>query len=465
MSIKGLARPVVARPLLRQPSAMRRFCGTAGVACILPLAVVASARAEDAIPSEPALSGTLSLQQALDIFHARGLDLLIAEAMVQNAEGDLGVAGAIPNPAASFGVGYSVCPGPNCVPSPPWPPLFTAGLSDSNALEDFLSGKRGLRVDVAQRALDAAKLSRADAERTIAFQVKSQFETALLARDALKFAREVAEANAKMLDLMETRNRAGAVSDADVLRVKVAKLEADQAVNQADQSARANKAGLAFLLGVRSHVAQFDVDQPELAQYTPPSQLEKASRDSLLAEALQRRPDVLSQRAQVQSADSALALARRQRLPDIAVNLGYTQQGTTPSAITPPTFSVGLSSPLPIFYQQQGEIRKAEAALRTQQLQEAKLEAQVVNDLETAYVGFVAAQALVQRMEAGTLLASARRARDLVFIQYQKGAASLLDYLTAQQTFTATMVEYLTDLTNYWTAVFGVEKAVGKELR
>lgn len=444
---------------------MQRFSGVAGVVVALQCALGAAARADgESVPAEPKLSGTLTLQQALDVFHARGLDLLIAEAAVRSAEGDVSVAGAVPNPAASIGYGQSFCPGPGCA-GYSTPPLFNAGLSDSNALEDFLSGKRGLRVDVAQAALAAAKLSRADAERTLAFQVKSQFEQALLARDALKFAHEVVDANEKMLGLMETRGKAGAVSDADILRVKVAKLEADQALDQAAQALRAAKSALAFLLGVRSAVPEFDVDQPELTQYTPPAKLSGATRDSLLADAFQSRPDLLAQTHQVESAESALTLARRQRFPDIAVNLGYTQQGTTPSAVTPPTFSVGLSAPLPIFYQQQGEVRKAQAAVDTQRLQEAKLRAQVVTDLETAYAGFVATQALVQRMESGTLLSSARRARDLVFIQYQKGAASLLDYLTAQQTFIATMVEYLTDLTNYWTAVFSVERAVGKELR
>ncbi|HEX4620178.1 MAG TPA: TolC family protein, partial [Myxococcaceae bacterium] len=150
---------------------------------------------------------------------------------------------------------------------------------------------------------------------------------------------------------------------------------------------------------------------------------------------------------------------------DIALNLGYTQQGTDPTAVTPPTFSVGLSAPLPIFYQQQGEVQKAEADLRTQQLQAAKLEAQVVNDLETAYATYVATQSLVQRMESGTLLDSAKKALDAVSAQREFGAASMLDYLAARQTFIATRVEYLNDLTNYWTAVFGLEKATGEELR
>ena len=50
-------------------------------------------------------------------------------------------------------------------------------------------------------------------------------------------------------------------------------------------------------------------------------------------------------------------------------------------------------------------------------------------------------------------------------LQYQKGAASLLEYLDANRTFIATMVEYLQDLTNYWTAVYQLEAAIGMELR
>jgi cobalt-zinc-cadmium efflux system outer membrane protein len=52
-----------------------------------------------------------------------------------------------------------------------------------------------------------------------------------------------------------------------------------------------------------------------------------------------------------------------------------------------------------------------------------------------------------------------------VSLQYQKGAASLLEYLDAQRTFIANNVEYLQDLTNYWTAVYQLEAAIGVDLR
>jgi cobalt-zinc-cadmium efflux system outer membrane protein len=423
-------------------------------------------------PEPPRLPAKLTLNDSLKLLHERGLDLLIAEAAVSSAEGDYRIAGAVPNPGLSLAYGnsfYQTCtPNPatglTC-PAPTPPPSLTAGLSDSNAIEDFLSGKRGLRKDVASAALESAKLSRADAERNLVFQVKAQFAQVLLAVGSLAFAKEVADASVTLLEKTELKKTAGAISNADVLRMKVAKLESDQAVDQAAQNVRTAKAGLAFLLGARGSVPEFEVEQPELTQFSIPSKLKDASRDALLSDAFKSRPDLLAQRAQAQRAESSVALARRSRFPDIALNLGYTQQGTDPTAITPPTFSVGLSAPLPIFYQQQGEVLKAEADLRTQQLQAAKLEAQVVNDLETAYATYVATQSLVQRMESGTLLDSAKKALDAVSAQREFGAASMLDYLAARQTFIATRVEYLNDLTNYWTAVFGLEKATGEELR
>jgi cobalt-zinc-cadmium efflux system outer membrane protein len=39
-----------------------------------------------------------------------------------------------------------------------------------------------------------------------------------------------------------------------------------------------------------------------------------------------------------------------------------------------------------------------------------------------------------------------------------------MDFLDAQRTYIATNIEYLQDLSNYWTAVFQMEQAVGMEL-
>jgi cobalt-zinc-cadmium efflux system outer membrane protein len=134
------------------------------------------------------------------------------------------------------------------------------------------------------------------------------------------------------------------------------------------------------------------------------------------------------------------------------------------AGIQPPTFFFGISSPLPVFYQQQGEIQKAEVDLQSQTIQRSKLEAQVVNDVEAAYNAFLTTRRIMERYQ-GVFLERARVARDITKRQYDAGAATLMDYLDAQRTFIATNLDYLQTLTNYWTAVFQLETAVGMELR
>lgn len=146
------------------------------------------------------------------------------------------------------------------------------------------------------------------------------------------------------------------------------------------------------------------------------------------------------------------------------MSLNYVQEGLGSGALTPPTLIFGLNATLPAFYQQQGEIKHAQADFRTQTLQQAKIQAQLVADVETAYTNFSSSRRLVERMES-RLLERAKRARDLVDLQYHKGAASLLEFLDAQRTYIAINVEYLQDLANYWTAVYQLEQAVGMELR
>jgi cobalt-zinc-cadmium efflux system outer membrane protein len=431
----------------------------------LAAAAAASTRARADV-AEPHLPASLTLEQAVAMFRSTGLDLLIADAAIENAEGAAKAADAIPNPSVSVTYGPSFFWSCSASPCPRPPSYFSVGLSDQAAIEDSLSGKRGLRDDVASAALRAAKLGRTDAERQLVFQVKAQFEQVLLAQNALKFARDTADANAIMLDKAQKQRDADKIQRPDLLRVKVAKLESDQAVDQADQNLKKARAQLAYLLGVRStNAPEFTAVEPQLEHYSLPQSLASASHDALLAQAFATRPDLAAQEAQVASADANLKLAKRQRFPDITLSLGYSQQGIDQNASSPPTFSIGLSAPIPILYQQQGEIEQAHANVRTQQLQVEKLRATIRSQFEVAYADFVASRALVQRMETGELLESARQAKDDIRLLYEKGGAQLVEYLVALATYISTYLEYLDDLGGYWTSVFELEQAIGKELR
>ena len=433
-------------------------------ALLASLVMLTSVTSGAEVPDPTELPSKLTLDEALRIFRQRGLDLLIADAAVAGARADVKSASVIPNPSLGLGAGHTFLYNPSPADCPGCSATsWSASISDSAAIEDTLAGKRGLRIAVAEAALKAARMNRVDALRNLEFQVKQQYIQAVLARDTLDFALEVQKSSTQTFELNRLRYEKGAISEADEARVETAMLEADQGVSVATQALRNAKVGIAFLLGVRGPVPEFHVEQ-DLPKYVVPASLDHATPGSLLAEALDHRPDLKGQAFQSERAEKSIASARRLRIPDVALSVALAGEGTGTNALQPPTLSFGVQLPLPLFYQQQGEIAHARADLQTQRLQFAKVEAQVVSDVNTAWSNLSATRELVERME-GRLLDRARRARDLVAIQYQKGGASLLEFLDAQRTYVAINLEYLQDLTNYWTAVFQLEQAVGVELR
>ncbi len=435
----------------------------------------------EVVPPPTQLPQTLSLDDALQIFRRRGLDLLIADAAVRNAEGAAKIAGAVPNPVFSTSIGnaftYSTSPYSysNCLQNgaqcSPW--TNQIGITDSAAIEDTLSGKRGLRLEVARNALAAAKMSRVDAERIIALQVKSTYLQAAQATLGYNFAKQVASSNQLTLSKFQARYSKGAINEGDLQRIETQKLEADRAMDTATQILQAARVALAFLIGVRGQVPEFELDTRVLDFSVPPS-LRQPTASDLLRAAFEHRPDLIALGYQKASSDAQVRLVNRQKFPDITLGINYGFGGFGGSSTNGPIgqqiLAFTFSLPLPVFYQLDGELRQAHALRDTNALQRAKATAQVVNDVSTGLVNFIAAKTRVERMEGprregGGLLQSAKGALDVTAYQYDKGAASLTDYLDALRTYVTTRVEYFGDLTNYWTAVFQLEAAVATELR
>jgi cobalt-zinc-cadmium efflux system outer membrane protein len=426
------------------------------VTCLF--ALPAAAREPD---GEFAVPAQLHLPDALRLFREHGLDLILAEAAVEAARGDTLLASAAPNPAFSGGVGRSFAcsnsAGADCSAL-----AWSVGISDGSAVFDSISGKRGLRMHTANLALEVARKGEADARRTLEGLLRQAYLQAVSARQALSTQKEAQETLGRLAELIRARYQAGSISEVDVLKVETEKLTADQQVERSDRDLSVAKAQLAFMLGARGRVPVFEVD-PELPGYLVPSVLQGATVDSLLEVARKQRPDLAGAKINRDRAEASVRSSQRLRFPDIEMSAGVSGQGSYSSAINPPTFSFGLSLTPPIFNRYQGEIVKARADLTTQKADLAKTEAQVLNDVQTAFTQFKSAKGRVERAER-ELLEHAKHTRDLVQLQYQKGAASLLEYLDAQRILISTKLDYEGDLANYWQAVVLIGQAVGLEI-
>jgi outer membrane protein, heavy metal efflux system len=442
------------------------------VAAALVAGVVLPAWAQ---PPEPgplqqpaALTRKLSLDGALRIFRSRNLDLLLSEAAVVSAEGDLLAASAVQNPQIQVGWGHVWNYRPDGK-APVLGPCITCAndgatllISDQAAIENTLSNKRGLRRRAAKAALEAAKMQRSDGRRTLEFQVKSQYAQAVAATGMLGFARETQQFSARLYEISQLRHP-GVLNDGQIARIEADKLHADIAVTAAESTLDGALAVLGFLLGQQTPDRAYEVDAGGLT-YKIPAKLVSLDASALFELALANRPDLKAFGYGEAAALAQRDLARRQLVPDMALGMQYAEIGSAQNTAAPPQLTISLTTTLPIFYQQQGEVRRAEAAIATQKTLQQKAVAQIAADIRSALANLRTAKRTMDVMEAG-LLATARRARDITDLQFKEGSAALTDLLDAQRQYVAAMQEYLQDLSAYWIAVFALEQATGVDLR
>jgi cobalt-zinc-cadmium efflux system outer membrane protein len=402
----------------------------------------------------------LSLAQAVDEARAHGFDLRTAQLAVEQARADRLTAGALANPTLTVGAGPSLgCFGPSCRAGSP---TLTASLSEQGALWQLLVGKRALRVDAAQAGIQSAEAQQADSRRQLDALVKQQFVAAVTAERAIQFSEQVRDSTAQTAALIRERYKAGAVDEADVSRVETQRFEAEQALDASRQNAAQQRSVLAFLLGREAGAEALSLEPGAFTRSAFAPSLEQATLTDLVRAALERRPDLRAQEASVKQAEASVASLERQRVPDVALGATFAQQGLAPDFSSPPNVVVSLSLPIPVVYQLEGELARARATVQAQRVALEKARAQVRSDVETAWAAFQSARLQSRRMDE-SLLRQADRARTLVSVQYDKGAASLIEFLDAQRTFVAINVESLQVVQAWWTAVFRLEAAVGQE--
>ena len=194
--------------------------------------------------------------------------------------------------------------------------------------------------------------------------MKQAYVAALQAQALLENAIATRDTYVHTIQLNKRRFVLRAINEGDLTKIQVAALQSHQAVTQAEQTLRVAKVSVAFLLGFRTLVPNYQLDGKELDAGIPPA-LSRASRESLLQGALERRPDVAAFVEQEKRAATALTLSKRHLIPAFGLSATYSANGTGDTNVSPQNASVGLTFALPIFYFQHGEIVRAEADLST----------------------------------------------------------------------------------------------------
>ncbi len=127
------------------------------------------------------------------------------------------------------------------------------------------------------------------------------------------------------------------------------------------------------------------------------------------------------------------------------------------------TLGLSISIPLRFFDRNQGEKKRTQLDIgRNQQVEDAS-RAQVFNDVDSAYAQVRSNLILLQPYK-DKYLAQAVRVRDTVTFSWQRGAASLMDFLNAQSDYRQVQLAYVQLVGAYLTAAGELNLAVGSEV-
>jgi outer membrane protein, heavy metal efflux system len=335
------------------------------------------------------------------------------------------------------------------------PNEFTADYINTTAQFDlgisylFERGKkRQHRLQAAQDVTAQTKSLVTDNERTLTFNVASQFFTAQLAESTLDLAFEDMKSFQKTVDISEARYKAGDISEVDYLKIKLQLLQFQSDVSQAQLAKTQALVGLRQLLGYQSVPEDFDVTGD--FEYKAVA----LKLEDLQQMALQNRPDFRAAQQGVTAAKSQYELAKAIGKVDVTGTFDYDHVSATN------TGSFFGSFQIPIFNRNQGEIARTNYAINQARELELAASDQVLSDVLTAYEG-VRDNDQVVSLYLGGYLNAAQQSRDITEYSYKRGAASLLDFLDAERSYRATQLAYRQSLASYLTAVEQLREAVG----
>jgi cobalt-zinc-cadmium efflux system outer membrane protein len=190
-----------------------------------------------------------------------------------------------------------------------------------------------------------------DTERGLTFNVAQQFIGSLLAKSNLQLATQDLASYQETVNLSAEQYKAGAISEGDLLKIKLQLLQFQMDVSQAQLGLVQALASLRGLLGYDALPASYDVIG-ELA-YEPL----KLNQEDLQLKALQLRPDFIAAQQGVTAAQSQYSLAKANGKRDLTTTLDYTHVSDLNTAGL--TFNIEV----PIFNRNQGEIARTNYAI------------------------------------------------------------------------------------------------------
>jgi cobalt-zinc-cadmium efflux system outer membrane protein len=317
--------------------------------------------------------------------------------------------------------------------------------------------KRELRLESAKKGTLIAVSNHADMQRTMLFNLRSAFVSALQAKAVLQLAKDNLVYYDHVLKISKDRFDAGDIAQIDLDRLELQRVQYESDLQAAEENLENAKIQLLTLLNSRTPLDQFDVAGP----YDFNEQL--MPRDEFRKIALDTRPDLKAAVEAVDKAQTDHKLAVADGSTDPTLGAWYTHNSSNNNPFGTNTLGVSVSIPFRIFDRNQGEKLRTQLDItRNEKLRDAA-EAGVLGDVDSSYATVESDLTLLRPYKA-KYLQQAVRVRDTIFFSYQHGGASLLDFLNVESEYRTVQLNYVNLVGSYLTAAAQLNQAVGREV-
>lgn len=386
---------------------------------------------------------TWPLERILGLLQDHSPSVAAAASRVQQADGAMMTARQYPNPEFETGGGASSG-------------LGSGSLSGYNAMA-YLSQPLDLPfVREARREVAEAGIVSAEHANKAVWQIV-QARTRQAFFDILRREAELAIALDNQRLLEQIRDKVGLkVEVGEAARYEIVKADAELS-NAVKLTAAATiqvedaKSALrALFAGALPREFEIYGELPATPE-TPPN------LDKLRQSVLDKQPLLRQARAEVQRAEAQLNLEQQQRYPVPTLKAGVEHDPGLEQ------WRVGISLPLPLWNQRQGQIAEAQAGVRQSEAEASQTELALIRELENAYNRYQLADRQVKTFESA-LLQQAEKALQVAEAAYRLGERGILDYLDAQRIFRSVRSDYQNARFDRINALIDLERLNGGEL-
>jgi outer membrane protein, heavy metal efflux system len=340
----------------------------------------------------------------------------------------------------------------------------TISPRDGAIKADFLlerGGKREKRIDLAQRAKSVVQLQLMNTVRTIILDVENACVDLMAAKASLALAQENLHNFQSLVEINQVRVQAGDLAKVDLIRSQIAALQFKNAVIQSESKLKQAGSRLQSLMGYKVYQPSLDLagEFPRDSLMMPLGELQSL--------ALEKRPDLMASRRDLERSQADLELQIAQGKVDFTLTPEYHRQHANMGengTISGNLLALSVSTPLPFSNRNQGEIERA----RKEHLQlGARIQAQendIRAEVQAAFLQQQSASRQLESMEK-EMLSQARQVREITDYSYRQGEASLIELLDAQRAFNETMQSFNEARADYARSLYLLEAVTGNSLK